>query len=652
MRRKKTFFGKAFSDELAKVSSKTKFSGGKSSYEISESFMLGGASNFFQSSPADSYRKLLLPLFFLVIFGIFFLRLFHLQIVEGKNSRELADSNRVQVKVIHAPRGVIYDRNGKILAQDEPGFRYKEATSGGSKTFYISRDDALKLEVSGDPRLKNLEIDNIRNYPFGEKTAHILGYVSEITAEELKDPVYQNDDKSSSIFSSFSLTAPVTSILGQTATPYRGGDRVGRIGIEEIYEKTLRGIDGGEIIEVDAKGEKVRTLRKIDPVPGQNIYLSIDSGLQSIVYDKLAEFAKKANACCGAVIVQDPRNGEVLSLVSYPSFNPKKIDESLSNPNSPFLNRAISGTYPPGSTFKIVSSLAGLNSGKITPETQFEDTGVLTLGPFKFANWYFTEYGRKEEGLVDVKRALKRSNDIFFYRLGQLTGEEIIAQTAKQMGLGNKLGIDLPGEQEGLIPNNQWKKDNFGEVWYPGDTLHMAIGQGFVLTTPLQVSNLSLQIASDGRYYPPHLAKKITSPTGRLVKEFKYENLSASNFKQTDINLVKAGLNEVPKNGGTAWPFFTFPIETAGKTGTAEFGGIINDKGQNVYKTHAWYTSYAPVQNPEISATVLVEAGGEGSTTASPIAKEIYRWYFSPDKTNLIKDTYNVATESARTLGE
>jgi penicillin-binding protein 2 len=269
----------------------------------------------------------------------------------------------------------------------------------------------------------------------------------------------------------------------------------------------------------------------------------------------------------------------------------------------------------------------------------------MELGPYKFANWYFTEYGRKEEGGVDVVKALKRSNDIFFYRLGQDTGEKLLGDFSKRLGLGEKLGIDIPGEVTGLIPDGDWKQKNFDQPWYPGDTLHMSIGQGFVLATPLQINNLTMTIASGGNQYPPHLAMKITTPLDFLIKKFKFDPINKKDFKKQDIELVKKGLEEVPLQGGTAWPFFNFPVKTAGKTGTAEFGDPKN-------KTHAWYTSYAPIDDPKIVMTVMVEAGGEGSSVAGPIAKEVYRYYFSPDKNNLLKDIAPIATDSARILGE
>lgn len=611
-------FGKAFSDELKKTGRvsghfhKKKLNSGN----ISENLFFSDIDDDF-SPGINPWMKSVIATVFILAFSLMIGRLFHLQIARGAENLELADSNRIQVKVIHAPRGVIYDRNGKILAQNEPGFRLFNSEKPAEKPVYISREDYLKMEATNDPRLGSLEIDSMRAYLQAEKTSHVLGYLGEITEDELKTDKYAN---------------------------YKLGDKIGRGGVEEAYEKTLKGIDGGEIIEVDAAGRPKRSLRRKEAIPGQNLVLTIDADLQKVTYDKLYEALVKSSSCCGAAVVTDPNTGEILSLVSIPAFNPNNLSEALTAPNSPLLNRAIAGEYPPGSTFKIATGLAGLESGKITGDTKFEDTGVMNLGTFSFSNWYFTQYGRKEEGLVDLPTALKRSNDIYFYQLGQLVGEKQMGDTAKELGFGRKVGIDILGEEAGLVPDPEWKEKVIGEVWYPGDNLHMAIGQGFLLTTPLQVSNLISYVASDGKQFPPHLGLEIQDPHKNPVKKFKYDPINHPTNPEF-MRLLKSGLEQVPKSGGTAWPFFTFPVSTAGKTGTAEFGDPKN-------KTHAWYTAYAPADKPRITATVLMEAGGEGSTNASPIVKEIFRYYFSDDKSNLIKDIGFVATDSARTLGE
>lgn len=605
MPRKKRSLGPSFPDEVAKITARGNFKK-KDFLEWTDLLLPNFRPASIQTSHKSTWRVIFFISLCLILFFMIFLRLFHLQLVQGSVNRNLADGNRIQVKIIHAPRGVIYDRNGKILAANSPAFRLK--------TKLVTREQALEWEVKDDPRAINLEVDNVRTYPAGEKFAHVLGYVGEISEQQLKIAEFKN---------------------------YHAGDRIGKSGVEAEYERLLRGVDGGEIIEVDSMGRKIRTLRMQAPIPGQNIKLALDGALQEKIYQTMQETLVRSGSCCGAAVALDPTNGKILALVSLPSFDPNlftkeddtAISEIFTRADSPILNRVIGGTYPPGSTFKIVSSLAALASGKVTASTVVEDTGVMYLGTYSFSNWYFNQYG-KVEGAVNLQRALMRSNDIYFYRISQIIGEKALAEWSSKLYLGKKLGIDLSGEEVGLVPDDAWKQENFKEPWYPGDTLHMAIGQGFVLTTPLQVLGITSFIAADGNLYKP-----------QLLLNGKPKILISNILPKDQIKLVKEGLKLVPKLGGTAWPFFTFPIETAGKTGTAEFGDL-------KARTHAWYTSFAPATDPKIVMTVLIEGGGEGSSVASPIVKEAYRYYFSPDKNKLIQDVYTPATQSARTLGE
>ncbi len=615
-----------------------------------------GRQKYFKNSSPESWEDRLIPNFdykngglnfnigwritalaslSLVVFFSLFLKAFHLQIIEGSKNLSLADGNRIQIRTLHAPRGVIYDRNSEVLAANAPAFRLfddppaghvpERYVAGGKKTRFITREQALELEVKKDPRAQNLEIDNVRTYPQGEKFAHILGYVGEISEEQLQNDKYQG---------------------------YKAGDRIGKAGIEAEYEKILRGKDGGEIVEVDSKGVKIRTLRREPPIPGQNIYLTIDATLQSQIFNLTEDTLYKTGRCCAAALVNEPKSGKILALVSFPVFDPNafsnpnnegSISRILNHPDSPILNRAISGTYPPGSIYKIISSLAVLSSNKITPQTIFVDNGVLYLGIYKFTNWYFNQYGRTE-GAVNLTKALQRSNDTYFYEAAKILGEQALVDWSKKLKLGEKLEIDLPSEERGLVPTDEWKRETFGEVWYPGDTLHMAIGQGFVLTTPLQILGITSFIATDGILYKPQLLEKITRGE-QVVFEYNPKTLVSNIIPLEKIKVIKEGLNLVPKYGGTAWPFFTFPIATAGKTGTAEYGDPKN-------RVHAWYTGYAPSDNPQIAMTVLIEGGGEGSSVAAPIVKETFRWFFSQEKSKLIKDVYIPATESGRSLGE
>lgn len=618
IRRKKRNLGPGFTDEVAKVTSKFQNFKKEGTSDWTD-ILLPNFHKLHEFSKQSSWKMTIFLSACLILFFVIFLRLFHLQVFTGSSNRELADGNRIQVKIIHAPRGVIFDAGGKILAANSPAFRLNDPTLGEHKVRYISRDQALEWEVTNDPRISYLEVDNIRTYPMGAKFAHVVGYTGEISQDQLKKSQFRN---------------------------YRPGDQIGQTGIEAEYESVLRGVDGGEIIEVDSKGRKLRSLRFKPPTPGQNIYLSIDASLQEKIYQSIEETLVTTAACCGAAVAMNPSNGQILALVSLPSYDPNlftssrdegAINEIFSHSDSPILNRVIAGTYPPGSTFKIVSSLAALASGKVTTDTIFEDTGVMYLGPYKFSNWYFNQYG-KTEGAVNLQKALMRSNDIYFYKVAQIIGETALADWARKLHLGGKLEIDLPGEQTGLVPDNSWKQKTFKLPWYPGDTLHMAIGQGFVLATPLQILGITSFIAADGVLYKP-----------KLLLSNKPQVLVSNLLPKEKISLIKSGLKLVPKQGGTAWPFFTFPIQTGGKTGTAEYGP---STGSGQVKTHAWYTSFAPADDPKIAMTVLIEGGGEGSSVASPIVKEAFRWYFSPDKSKLIQDVYIPATQSASTLEE
>jgi len=509
----------------------------------------------------------------LLAIGLLFLlaRLFELQIIFGAKNRALAEGNRIKKEILPAPRGIIYDFQERELVRNVPIYRVKKEENG--EYMVISREEALKLEARGET--ENLRVDIGRNYLYGEALAHLLGYLGEANKEEVAK--------------------------GQ----FKLGDLVGRMGIEEEYDSYLRGQDGGEIYEVDAHGDKIREIGRVEPTPGRNLYLTIDAELSKTAYETL-------EGKPGAVVVTNPQNGAVLVLVSSPSFNPNNItSQSLIDESLPFFNRAISGSYPPGSTFKIVTATAGLEEGKINAETTYNDTGEIRVGDYSYKNWYFTQYGRTE-GLINVVQAIKRSTDTFFYKVGEWVGPTRLAAWAEAFGLGQKTEISLPGEVKGLVPSPDLKEKN-GERWFLGNTYHFAIGQGDLLTTPLQVNMMTDVIASGGNLCQPLLEKERTEDEGKNCQNLK--------LKPTTLRLVKEGMIGVCSSGGTAFPFFDFQPQVACKTGTAEFG---DPEG----KTHAWLTAFAPLENPEVSVTVLVEKGGEGSYVAAPIAKKIMEGFF------------------------
>ncbi|MBL7150937.1 hypothetical protein ISS86_03330 [Candidatus Microgenomates bacterium] len=443
-----------------------------------------------------------------------------LQIVQGKRNRLFSEDNRIKIERIKAERGIIYDRQEEPLVYNV----LKNTSDGG------------RLERSGSH--DSSEVNGLtRNYLYGEILSHLIGYV---------DIDYQ-----------------------------------GISGLEKEYDEILTGEDGGEIIEVDAEGQKIKKIDEIKPVPGENLYLAIDLKLQEKAHKALGD--KK-----GAVVISNPQNGEILALVSKPSFDPNKINEEILHaPNQPLFNRAVNGVYPPGSVFKIVTATAGLESGKINRNTLIEDTGEIRIGKYRYGNWYFDRFGRTE-GFLGIVKAIKRSNDVFFYRVGERVGAIKIVEWAKSFGLGREIGF-LPD------PEN--------DEWFLGNTYHLAIGQGKLGVTPLQVNMIANVIANGGKLCEPKFLK------GEI-------DCQEIGLKKETVDIIREGMKEACSEGGTSLRFLDLDFSVACKTGTAEF-----DDPQD--QTHAWFTVFAPADDPEISITVLVEAGGGGSEIAAPIAKEI-----------------------------
>lgn len=556
----------------------------------------------------NNSRKWVGPIFLITAFFILSLRLFYLTVISHDKYKLLAQNNRVRESVIPAPRGILYDRNNIPLVRNIPAFK----TASGDLYF-----DKQPSSPEGE-----LQETVVREYVTGSSLAHALGYVGEVGEDKAGKPSGKKDFKG-------------------TIIDFQPGDYVGKSGVEESYDSILRGEDGKLLYEVDATGKKIRLLGKIDAVPGQSLTLSLDTELSKVAATALGD--RK-----GAVVATIPQTGEILTLYSSPSFDPNAfikgegVEKLLLDPNLPLYNRAISGTYPPGSTFKIVSSIAGLESGVINKTTQFEDTGILKVGDFSFGNWYFLQYG-KVEGFVDVVRALGRSNDIFFYKVAEGLGVDRLADWGRRFGMGKPLGIDIAGEAGGVMPDIEWRKRVKNAEWYLGDTYHVGIGQGDILTTPLQVNQWASIIANDGKSCKPHLMKILNS-------KFEIRNECTDlHFSQENIDLVKEGMRQACDTGGTGWPLFNFKVQNsklkidnmnyfesvestmsaeksvrvpvACKTGTAEYGDPQN-------KTHAWFTVFAPVENPQIAITVLVEGGGEGSNVAAPIAKKMLEEWF------------------------
>lgn len=568
------------------------------------------------------------------------LRAAQLQIIKGDFYAEISKSNYTRTLSIKSSRGIIYDKNFRQIVfnvpvfdlvitpndffKDKNGINEKidrlariakiekndlekkiEKTDKRSYEPYlilenISKEEALILEE----KIKKLdgvilEKNSVRDYIDSNYFSHIIGYSGRITAEELR----KNPD-------------------------YFFNDTIGKNGIELSYKKELRGKYGKQEIEVDSFGRKIKVIKKEEPVSGHNLILNIDSGLQKKITDELNAIIKKLKTEAGAAAVAlDPRNGEVLALVSLPSYDNNLFAKGIGNENyeklikdksNPFFNRAISGEYPPGSSIKPVIGAAALQERIITPQKMIMAGAAIYVGNYKFLDW-------KYHGMINLVEAIAQSSNVYFYTIGGGYGDisglgiEKMKSYADLFGLGNILGIDIPNEKEGFFPDKDWKEKVKGEKWYIGDTYHAAIGQGDVLVTPLQIASYTAAISNGGKLFQPRIVNRIMDSEGNLIQKIEPKIIRENFIDSENIKWIQLGMREnVVSGSGRA--LADLPFKAAGKTGTAQYA--LNSK------THAWYTSYAPFENPEIVLTVLVEGGGEGHAAAVPAAKEVLRWYF------------------------
>lgn len=465
-----------------------------------------------------------------------------------------------------------------------------------------------------------IEVEPMRNYLYGNTASHIFGYVGEINQEELE----ASKDKG-----------------------YRPGDLFGKMGLEKVLESYLKGIDGGQQVEVTASGKPIKVLGQKEPIPGHSVTLTIDIKLQQIAENKLKEQLLKLqtdkykpfpNAKRGAVVALNVKTGEVLAMASIPDFDPnmfargitqKEWEEISKNPLNPMVNLAIAGTYPPGSVFKMVTATAALEE-KVTNENEFvRDTGVYwTILPKRC-------WRAGGHGMVNMVRALAESCNIYFYEMGRRLGIDNIEKYAKLYGLGSITGIELPGEKPGQVASREYKKNTFtrpdDKIWYPAETLDAAIGQGYNSFTPIQIANYVAAIANDGVWMKPHLIKSIDDPDGNIVLEKNPEIGGQLDFSKDTFRIIKEGMRAVTLPGGTAYSVFAdFPISVAGKTGTAEWD-VTKDP-------HGWFVAFAPYEDPEIAVAVFIEQAGSGGTTGGPVARAIFEEYFHLTERETIED--------------
>lgn len=598
--------------------------------------------------PKLTVLKVFVVLVFLIIAG----KLFVSQIVQGRSLLDLANGNRIRPRVIAATRGLITDSKGNALAKNTPTFDLAVYPSDLPKI--SSERDSTYLKLS---QISGVDKDAIKQ--LAEKDG-LLSLDEVVIKQNLtREEALIDEQKVSGLTGAFVAQRAsrtyfsgtgLSHILGYTGKvseddlvshpEYLGSDWTGKTGIEKTYDDYLKGKNGVEQIEVDSAGRISRVLvdsNNREPIAGDNVGLYLDSDLQTKSYEFLMQGLEQAkqntgdsSINSGVVIAMNPMTGAILAYVSVPVYDNNQFVNGISNtdyqkllndPSKPLLDRAAMGIYPPGSIIKIVMASAGLSEGVINRNTSLDTPPAITIGEWSFPDW-------KDHGITNITRAIAESNNIFFYAIGggfdkiKGIGIDKMKKWWQSFGLGEKTGIDLPSEASGLLPDAAWKEKVKGEDWYIGDTYHVAIGQGDLLVTPLQMLRATSVIANGGKLISPQLVSKITDPSGNVIKEFapRIENPQVAS---TDvIKAVQEGMRMTVTSGSATSVFGTnFPVEVAGKTGTAQFFGN--------QKTHAWFECYAPYSNPNIALVVLIEGGGGGNEISAPVAKNILNYYFT-----------------------
>jgi penicillin-binding protein 2 len=603
-----------------------------------------------RSAPNPRWLKLLLFAALLLLGG----RIFFLQIIQGASFRQLADNNQIRSQVVLAPRGLITDSGGQVLVQNAASFNLvaipfdlpknkgglQQEVQNLANNFLLDQKDIdKKLQSIDKNSVDPVEIEQGLTNEQSILFQTIAGQFPGFKAQQIPIRQYLDPNAFASVLGFTGLVSP-GDLTDQNKGLYATVDFIGKTGIEASYEKYLHGTNGADIIEVDATGKFLNDLGENNPAPGNKLVLNLDKGLQDRLYQDLSTI-KSPKA---AAVALDPRTGAVLALVSLPGFDnnlfaggisQQDYQKLISDPNLPMFNRAVAGQYPPGSTSKLMSATAGLSEGVINQNTIIVDNGDLVVPNQYDSTQKYDFRGWKPGGLgsMNVRSAIAMSSDIFFYEVaggspnGSFSGlgANKLAEYFRKFGLGKVLGIDIPGEATGLVPDPNWKMSYYKNdpllgKWYLGDTYHMGIGQGFVLVTPLQVAEWTAIVANGGVGYVPQIAQKSVDQNGQVVWQNQPKVL-VSNIASPDVfKIVQEGMRQTV-TAGTAKPLNSLPITSAGKTGTSQFDG------SNPSLTHAWFTAYAPYENPQIVITVLVEAGGEGNAVAEPVVKDALSWW-------------------------
>jgi penicillin-binding protein 2 len=587
------------------------------------------------------YAGVILLCFATLILG----RLWFLQIHKGDEYRERSENNRVRMREIAAPRGNIMDTKGREMVTNRPSFNVVLVREDSNDVDELIKQLAstLDLDISmlweklrgaqGKPRhipvrlledvdwetlayvenhnqeFPGIRIETIpsRVYHYENLAAHAIGYLGEISRKELesRDPEV-----------------------------YAGGDLIGKMGLERLREKDLRGEKGSSSSEVNARGFEQQLLKNVEPLPGNDIQLTLDAELQ-----KVAEDLMKSGGKAGAVVAMEVKTGRMLVLASNPvlpldqfvgGISHKNWNALLENTKHPLINKVVQAMYPPGSTYKMVTAMAGLATGAVDKDTVFYCPGHYYFGNRRYHCWK-----RGGHGAVNLKRAISESCDVYFYQVGLRVGVDKLAEYANKFGLGHKSGIEMEHEKSGLTPTKEWKVKKYNQKWQEGETLSVAIGQGFNLVTPLQICLMTATIVNGGKQYLPQIIEKVTNPDGKILEQFEPVVLEELKGEQRFLPLIRTGMEEVIQGRrGTARKVRIKGLTIGGKTGTAQvvrlkqYKHLKEEDIPYKYRDHAWFTCYAPAEDPEIAVTVLVEHGLHGGSGAGPVARAMLEAYF------------------------
>jgi penicillin-binding protein 2 len=583
--------------------------------------------------------------FMLVMFVVLAGRIFYLQVIKHGELYTLAEANRISIVPVAPNRGLIVDRNGVVLAHNYSAYtlevqphkianldslidevatlveitprdrrRFKrlleETKSVGTLPIRTRlSDEEIARFAAHRYRFPGVEINArlFRQYPQGELFSHVVGHIGRINQREVEK-----------------LEAD-----GNIAN-YRGSDYIGKTGLEQFYERYLHGTTGLEEVEVDSGGRPVRTLSRTPPVSGHNLVLHLDARLQEVAYNAIGERR-------GALVAIDPSTGGVLAFVSNPGFDPNLFVDGIdsinwnelnNSPDKPLVNRALNGTYPPGSTFKPYMALAGLTYGKRTPQQTIKDPGY-----FMFGGHQFRDSRPGGHGTVDMYKSIVMSSDTYYYMLANELGIDAIAKFMAQFGFGSPAGIDITGESAGILPSQEWKLRRFKVKWFPGETISIGIGQGYNAYTPLQLAQAVATLANDGVAYRPRLVKHIEDFRAEERTVVEPERARTLDLKREHLAVVKNALVGVAKEGTAARSFAGAAYVSAGKTGTAQVIGIkqgekyVESKVTEQFRDHSLYIAYAPAEKPRIALAVIVENAGFGARAAAPVARKVLDYY-------------------------